>query len=289
MTFDDRIAQRFADISPAEQRVVRFFQHHREEVLIASASAMASKAKTSDATVVRAARSLGYSGLDALRRALAQEMRGNLSPADRLSRTLDVVGGSAAAAFQTTIETHLECLQRLSSSIAPKHFEDAVGAIIAARRVVVFGIGPSSALANYFVIQLGRFGIDAISLTNTGRLFADDLMRLRGGDLVIIFAYGRVYPELRAVLDAAKELRLRTMLVTDTLAAALKRRVEMVLSVPRGRSDMLSMHTATLGFIEALLVGAAASRPEETLSSLRKLNMARNKLAGKATKPRPGA
>jgi DNA-binding MurR/RpiR family transcriptional regulator len=289
MTFDERIVEHFADMSPAEQRVVRFFQYHREQVLIASATAMASKAKTSDATVVRSARALGYPGLDALRRALAQEMRQSLSPADRLTRTLDVVGGSAATAFRTTIDTHLECLQSLSSSIAPKHFEDAVDAIAAARRVVIFGIGPSSAMANYFVIQLSRFGADAISLTNTGLLFADDLAKLRRGDLIVIFAYGRVYAELRAVLDAAKELQLRTVLVTDTLAASLKRRVEMVLSVPRGRSDMLSMHTATLGFIEALLVGIAAKRPEETLSSLQKLNIARNKLAGKTTKLRPGS
>jgi DNA-binding MurR/RpiR family transcriptional regulator len=288
MTLDDRIAERFADMSPAEQRVARFFQYHREEVLMASATAMASKAKTSDATVVRAARGLGYSGLDGLRRALAQEMRENLSPADRLTRTLDVVGSSAATALRTTIDMHLECLQSLSSSIGPKHFEDTVDAIIAAQRIVAFGIGPSSAMANYFVIQLGRFGADAISLTNTGLLFADDLAKLRGGDLVIIFAYGRVYAELHAVLDAAKDLRLRTILVTDTLAVRLKRRVDMVLSVPRGRSDMLSMHTATLGFIEALLVGVAAKRPEETLSSLQKLNIVRNKLAGKTTKLRPG-
>jgi hypothetical protein len=47
---------------------------------------------------------------------------------------------------------------------------------------------------------------------------------------------------------------------------------------------MLSMHTATLGFIEALLVGVAAKRPDETLASLRALNDARGKLAGKAMK-----
>ena len=35
---------------------------------------------------------------------------------------------------------------------------------------------------------------------------------------------------------------------------------------------MLSMHTATLGFIEALLVGIATKRPKETLGSLKKLN-----------------
>jgi hypothetical protein len=45
---------------------------------------------------------------------------------------------------------------------------------------------------------------------------------------------------------------------------------------------MLSMHTVTLGFIEALLVGVATRRPAETLASLQALNEAREKLGGKA-------
>jgi hypothetical protein len=43
---------------------------------------------------------------------------------------------------------------------------------------------------------------------------------------------------------------------------------------------MLSMHTGTLGFIEALLVGVATKRPAETLASLQALNEAREKLGG---------
>ena len=61
----------------------------------------------------------------------------------------------------------------------------------------------------------------------------------------------------------------------------MRPRVDLVLSVARGHADMLSMHTATLGFIEALLVGVAAKRPGETLASLRALNEARAKLAGR--------
>jgi len=52
--------------------------------------------------------------------------------------------------------------------------------------------------------------------------------------------------------------------------------------VARGRADMLSMHTGTLGLIEALLVGVATKRPRETLASLKKLNEAREKLAGRS-------
>ncbi|MGH7033409.1 MAG: MurR/RpiR family transcriptional regulator [Stellaceae bacterium] len=281
MTFEERIASRYPELRPAEQRVVRFFRDRREEVLIASAATMAAKAKTSDATVIRAARALGYSGLDGLRRALAEEMRQSLSPAERMSRTLEEVGGERAAAFHTTIGTHLKCLQALSRSVIPAHFEKVAKALGGAKRVVAFGIGPSSAMANYLVIQLSRFGIEAISLSNTGLLFADDLAKLRANDVVILFAYSRIYVEVEALLDAAQAVRLRTILVTDTLEGALKGRVDMIVSVPRGYSDMVSFHTTTLGFIEALLVGIAAMRPEPTLASLERLNLARRKLAGK--------
>jgi DNA-binding MurR/RpiR family transcriptional regulator len=281
LTFEERVAERFGQMSPAEQRVVRFFQGNREEVLIASAAVLASKAETSDATVVRATKALGFSGLEDLRRTLADELRRSLSPAERLTRTLGEVGGSLPAAFEMTLDLHLRSLENLRRSVTLEQFEKAVDGIAGTRRVVVFGIGPSSAIAGYFVVQLGRFGLDATSLTNTGLLFADDLRKLRDGDLVIMLAYGRVYAELAALLDEINRHGLRSFLITDTLAATLRHRVDLVLLVPRGHAEMLSMHTATLGFIEALLVGVATRRPDETLASLTELNEAREKLAGK--------
>ena len=145
----------------------------------------------------------------------------------------------------------------------------------------MFGIGPSSAMADYFVTQLGRFGLDAASLTRTGLLFADDLQKLRKGDLVVMLAYGRVYAELAALLDKADRIGARKILLTDTLATLLRDRIDLVLPVARGRIDMFSMHTATLGLIEALLVGIAVKRPRETIEGLKALNEARGKLVGK--------
>ena len=132
--FDDRIAQRYGQMSPAEQRVARFFQENREEVLIASAAALAAKAETSDATVVRAAKALGFSGLDDLRRSLADELRSSLSPAERLTRTLGEVGDSLSAAFELTLDIHLQSLESLRRSITPELFEKAVDAIVTAIR-----------------------------------------------------------------------------------------------------------------------------------------------------------
>jgi DNA-binding MurR/RpiR family transcriptional regulator len=280
-TFEERIAARFTRMSPAEQRVVRLFQNNREEVLIASAAALAEKAETSDATVVRATKALGFSGLEELRRTLASELRSSLSLPARLTRTLGEIGGDLSAALAITLDNHLQCIESIRRSVTSAQFERAVDGLAGARRILVFGLGPSSAVADYFVIQLARFGLDAVSLNNTGLLFADDLRKLRAADLVIILAYGRVYAELAALLDEIDRRGLRSFLLTDTLGTTLQHRVDLVLHVPRGRAEMLSMHTATLGFIEALLVGVATKRPEATLASLKELNQARERLAGR--------
>lgn len=281
--FADRVAERLPHLRPAERRVARYFENNREEVLISSALSLAAKVRTSDATIVRASKALGFAGLDELRRALADEMRGSTSPATRLLHTLAEVGDAPSAALELTVDIHLRALTALRHAVTSAQFERAIAGIIGSRRIVVFGLGPSSAIARYFVIQLGRFGLDGITLTHTGLLFADDIRSLRDGDLVVMLAYGRIYAELAALLDEIERRRLRSLLVTDTLAT-LQGRVDLVFEVARGQAEMFSMHTATLGFIEALLVGVAAKRPQETLDSLRDLNRVRTKLAGRSVR-----
>ena len=277
-TFDQRIRARMEKMSAAERRVARVFQESKEEVLITSAAALAAKAGTSDATVVRTTRRLGFSGMEELRRSLAAEMKENLSPATRVAATLQHVGDEVGAAFEATLAVHQECIARLRRDLSARLFEDAVRLIADAGRTVVFGIGPSSAMATYLEIQLGRFGLEAHSLTRTGILFADDLRALRPRDLIVVLAYGRVYREVDLLLREAKRAKLKAILITDTLAVPLRGRVELVLPVARGRADMFSMHTATLALVEALLVGVAAKLPKQTLESLERLDALRHEL-----------
>lgn len=279
-SFSETVGARLAGLRPAERRVVRYLQDNREAALMASASALAERAGTSDATVIRTAKALGYSGLGGLRLALADELRGQLSQADRVARTLSAVGAAPGAALEMTLEIHRQSLEALRRDLSPADFEAAVQAITGARRVFAFGIGPSSAMAEYLVLQLGRFGLDASALVHTGLLLADGLRRLRRGDLLLIFAYGRIYRELATLLDHAGRCGVGTVLVTDTLGPRLRGRVDLLLPVARGRADMLSMHTTTLGLIEALLVGVASNRPAETVASLEALNALRAEVDG---------
>jgi len=279
-TFSERVSASIGRISPAERRVARFFQLNREEVLVASASELAEKVGTSDATVIRATKALGFSGMDELRRTLAEELKDDLSPANRVMRTLNEVGDDLEAAFRLSLEIHQASLQALQRDITPDMFRRAVELIVGAERVHVFGVGPSGTMADYFAIQLGRYGIEAASLTQTGLLLADGIQRLRRGELLIMFTYGRVYREVATLLAQAERRGTARILFSDSLGLQLADRVDLYLPVQRGRADLLSTHTATLALIEALLIGIPARRAEATLDNLRALNRMRGELMG---------
>jgi DNA-binding MurR/RpiR family transcriptional regulator len=278
--FADRAAAALAQLSAAERDALRFFQENREEVLVSSAAGLAAKIGTSDATVIRTAQALGYSGLDDLRRHLADELRMSLSPAARLTRTLRALGNDSASILESIVDIHLRGLEKLKSDIKPESFDAAVEILKQANRVMVFGLGPSSALADYFVVQLARFGIESRSIAQTGLLLADDLHRLKEGDVVVILAYTRVYRELESLLARIAHVGARAILLTDSLGAALRNHVDLVLPVARGNTDWFSTHTGTLGLIEALLIGVAVKRPGETVTELKTLNELRSELAG---------
>lgn len=281
-TFDERVSSCLDRMGPTEQRVVRVFRENREEVLYASAASLAAKAGTSDATVVRTAKSLGFKGMNELRQFLAAELKESLSIASRLTETLREIGDDLDAALNATLDIHVGSIENLRRDITPEIFRTAVELIGQARRVVIFGIGPSSAIAGYLATQLGRFGIESARLTGTSLLFADDLRRLRSGDVLIAMAYSRVYHELAVLLDESDRHGIKKILLTDSLGGKLRDRVDLVLPVARGRADMLSMHTATLGLIEALLVGIAANNPEATIRSLDSLNALRERIVGRS-------
>jgi DNA-binding MurR/RpiR family transcriptional regulator len=281
LSFESRFAEKVSELRPAEARVASYLQDHPEEALLASAAVLAHKTKTSDATVIRTARALGYGGLDELRRDIAGQLRSSLSPAARLTRTLSGVGSDIAQAFNATIETHITSLDALRRDISEKQFCRVIDWLVAAERTFIFGIGPSSAMADYFALQLGRLGVEAQCMTDTGLLLADKINQLRDGDLLILLAYGRLYAEVETLLGQAKRLKLPTILLTDSLADELRGRVSEVLKVARGRAEMMSLHTATLGLIEAMIVGYAAKRPSESLTSLKKLDEFRANLSGR--------
>jgi DNA-binding MurR/RpiR family transcriptional regulator len=277
-TFADRVAERGEALAPAERRVAEFLLDLGPEATLLSAASLAEQLGTSDATIVRTAQSLGYRGLAELRRALAAY--GESPPiGERLRRTLEQTPDDEL--FPSTIRNHLAALETLTRNVSAEAFRDAVAILAGRDRVVWRGVGPSAHLAKYGQLMTQRIGKPSSALVHTGTSFADELLTLEPDDSVVLFAYGRLQPHVRVLLEHAETVQAPVVLITDVLGRRLEAGVATTLQCGRGAPGLFASHGITLVVVEALVLAIAASQQAESEATLARLNELRAALAGR--------
>ena len=284
-TLDERLAQHRAALSPRELEVAEHLALHREDVAFLKAVDIAARLGTSDATVIRTVKSLGYPGMQALRDELLDELRARATPADRLERSLDDLGADSGSVLDHVLGQQIDLLDEMRRAIRPEHFLRAVETLDRAERVLVAAIGPSAGLAEYLTLRLRRFKRPASTVTATGLRLADELLAMRPGDMVLLVAYEHLDGDSGAVIERANHLGVPVVLVTDTLGAALAERIEVALVAPRSRPGALSTVATTVALFDALLLALASRDRLAALSALDELARLRERTTGHPAQP----
>ncbi len=273
----DIFAIRFAavgpSLAPAGRRVAQHIDQNRAAVLASSVLGIGSKTKTSDATVVRVIQELGFTDLAELKQALVSAIERPSTPGAAARRTLADVGEETAQAVSLVLETHGEALRELHSPDSQAAITRAVGVLHPAERIVVFGVGSSSALATYVALLLTRSGRRSGALNVTGRMLADQLVDLHAGDALIVLASGQAQPEVTAVFAVARRVGLPIVLIADDLDRKLVRLANVVVPARRGHAGHVALHGATVVCLEALVLGLAAAHRRTATASLDRLKL----------------
>lgn len=282
--FTERLERVAASLAPAARRVARFIADNRALVLVSSASTLASRIGTSDATVVRTVQALGYGGLPDLKRVLATSLGSpDATPADAMRGTLADAGAEPDRVVDQVIDIQRGAVAALAAPEARATLKAAVAALRGVNRIQVFGVGPSAALAHYISVLLSRAGRQGRALNMSGMGLADQLLDMRSGDGLLVLAYGRSYREVVAVFAEARRLNLPVVLVTDSLDRSLARHADVVVAARRGRAGRVALHGATLVALEAIVMGLAAAQGNEAVATLERLNELRAAIVGSPT------
>ena len=268
-----RVAAQSADLSTAEARVAKYLAEHPDDVAFASASELGVLTSTSDATVIRTVKALGYPGLPALKRMLQETVRGRLTPAGRLNRSLDEAGNDPAAVLSHVLDDHIGLLEEARRTLAPGDFSQATRIIAEARQTVVFGY-----MAGYFALRLSRLRHPARAATASGFLAADALLDLGPSDALVVIAHTSLAPETETAINHAQRVGAKTILLTDDLAEALHDRVAATLTAPIGATGSFSTQASTLAILEALVLAAAAADRDQATQAMTLLNQLRGEL-----------
>ena len=155
-----KIKAKIPNLTKSEQRVALYITQNPQSAIFQSISELADCSNTSEATVVRTCKNLGFSSYQEFKVLLAQAIA---NPDQVLFGAIRIEDNAPVptivdSVFDSTVQT----LRLTQSALDVAAVEQAADLLCHARRVFILGLGGSHAMAIDLQHKLLRVGIDAV-------------------------------------------------------------------------------------------------------------------------------
>lgn len=275
--FGQRLEEHYPHLTKSERRIAAHVLADYNQVAFASAAELAHRLELSEATIVRFAQSLGFSGFPEFRQHLQELFVARVDHAAQLRKRLAELGPDVDP-LEQVIGMEIEYLSDALRTVSREAFDEAVRLICQGRRLFVYSLSGSVILAELYEHRLRRFGMDVVPVTQTGREVCEKLLMLTSQDVVLAILFHRVSRVSEAALDYARSCGCKVILLTDSLAPHLKDRVDVYLEARRGPVMAFHSLVVPLAVSQALMLAVARANEERSMATLNRLDEIRDKL-----------
>ena len=206
----------YNSLSKSEKRVAEYIQNHMDEAVVLTLQGLAKKCNTSDATVLRFCRSLGYMGFADFKISLVPEL---LRSGKKVYLDVDNIDGAGNIKevfkqnFINQSESTLNnCDIKILSSLASK--------ISKANKVMIIGLGGSAGVAQIFCDSLSSLGIFSNFLQDRS-IIPNVVPMLKSNDVLVGISHSGETEEIVSAIKMAGEYGAVTIGITNFLPSGL--------------------------------------------------------------------
>jgi DNA-binding MurR/RpiR family transcriptional regulator len=266
-----RIRALLPSLAPAERRVAERVLADPAAVSASTISALAQECTTSETTVIRFCRTVGFNGYPALRLALAAEegrsergrardVTGDIVADDDLDKVVATIAfADARAVEETARQLDLDQLHRV------------IDALVTAPRIDVYGVGASGFVALDLQQKLHRIGRVAFAWTDPHMALTSAAL-LRPDDVAVVISHSGATQDTLDALQVAKRSGATTVALTNFPRSPLATRADHMLTTAARettfRSGATASRLAQLTVVDCVFVGVAQRTYETSQRAL---------------------
>jgi DNA-binding MurR/RpiR family transcriptional regulator len=260
-------------LSPAEQRVAQVIIDEAATAARLTISDLADRARSSETTVIRFCRAMGFGGYSELRITLATEagraidgagsdapVGSDISEDDDLAQVVKKIAFADARAVEdTAVQIDIAVLDQV------------VDLVVGARRVDIYGVGASAFVATDFQQKLHRIGQISYAWSDL-HLALTSAALLDERDVAFGISHtGTTIDTIEAFTEAGRR-GARTVALTNFPKSPITRAADLVLTTAARettfRSGAMSSRLAQLTVIDCVFVGVAQRTYVQTRAAL---------------------
>lgn len=264
-----RLKSLVASLPATSRRIAQFVLDNVGEVVHMSVTELAERTESSDGSVVGLAKTLGYTGFQQLKIALAQDL---VAPVQFIHEDLEP-GDHPDTVVRKIFASHIQALQDTRASLDIHALVRAASVIRAARRVEIYGIGSAAPIAEDAGYRLMRIGIEA-------KVLVDSHIQAIGASLTgpdvatLTISHSGATQETVMATRLAREAGAKTIVVTNFGKSPIQAYADIVLfTVAREtnfRTEAMTSRIGQLAVVDALIACLALDDYEASSDVLRR-------------------
>ncbi len=264
-----RIQRRFPTLTGQQKKIAEKFLSVGHEAAFSTISQLARQFRTSESTIVRFARALGYKGYPDLQKELQDGIRRKLSPPEALEKSMAKVRGGDI--YSKIFENDRENLRKTREFNTNQKIDQAVHDLISARRVGITGFRSSQPIASLLYLLLSQVRKNCELLEYTLGSLPNQIINYGPSDLFLAVSFPRYSRQTLASLKAAKKCKARTIALTDSPISPIAQFADLVLLMGNKSSTYFNALASAVTLVNCLVAGVSVKN-KNSLETLKMVN-----------------
>lgn len=258
------------EFSKGQKRIAEYILENYEKAAFMTANRLGVNVDVSESTVVRFAMEMGYSGYPAMQKALQEMVRNKLTAIQRIEVSNDRLADQDV--ISVVMHADAESIRLTMDGLKNETFEQAVDALVQARKVYIVGIRAASAISEFlgFYLNMTLENVIVIRVNSFSELF-EQIFRIGEQDVMIGISFPRYSKRTVKSMMYAKDQGATTIAITDSEASPLAGLADYTLTA---RSDMISFVdslVAPLSLANAIIMAVGRKKGGELTGTFGKL------------------
>lgn len=271
-----RIHEKESEFSRQQHTIALIILESPNEAAMWNLQTLARKAMVSDATVLRFARTLGFSGYPEMRSVLQQRIIDDLTSWRRVQQTLSQ-NPEEPSILRQFMEQQLDLLRQLVVDLPFLDIERFSEKLVASKNIWIYGQGAAETPARALEFWLQRFGLSARTLVNTGRRLLDSVSNIGEQDSLVLFVFGVPSNDAAILVDWAHHNGAVSLVVTDISRPTSEHDAEIVIRIARGPAGSFHSMALPVAIADTIALQCARFKGAEAVKAVRRIDEARKR------------
>ena len=257
--------------SKGQKRIALYIEEHYDKAAFMTASKLGETVGVSESTVVRFATELGYDGYPKLQKAMQEMIRNKLTSVQRIEVTSGRIGDGNV--LDSVLNQDIEKIRRTIEETSHDDFARAVDEICAAKRIYIFGVRSTGAIASFLAYYFELIFDNNVILINTTSPSStyEHIFRITEEDVMIGISFPRYSSTAIEAMNFARSRGAHAVAITDSMASPLVQSADSILIARSDMASIVDSLVAPLSLINALIVATVLKKKDEVTETFRLL------------------